>query len=398
MADRTTLRQREPVAREREVRGPEPLESRLAEKPILSPGRLIRRRFLRHRLGVLGTIIVILMAFFTLFAGFLSPYRPGQFHQRLSFVPPTPIHFFHNGQFIGPFVYATLRTFDPETGAAIVRYDESQIYPIEFFVKGDPYRFLGLFQTNVHLFGTGEPSDSPGQIFLFGTDQFGRDLFSRTLFGGRVSLAIGPLSLLIILPLAALFGGLSGYFGGRIDMAIQRLIELLQSYPQLPLLLVLATILPPDLSQEVRFIGIILILSVTGWTGIARVLRGQILAFREEEYVLAARAMGSSNSRIIFRHLLPNTMSYLIVAATLTIPGLILAEAGLSFLGLGIHEPATSWGLLLRAANNISSLSSHPWLLIPGFFIIVSVLAFNFIGDALRDAVDPRSQSGAGRA
>ena len=364
----------------------------VAQKPVLSPRQLIWRRFLRHRLGVIGSVVVIIMTLITIFAGFISPYAPGQFHQHLGYAPPTPVHFVHEGQFIGPFVYGTTRTFDPNTGAAIFKQTD-EIYPIKFFVQGDAYQFLGLFETNVHLFGTGEPARSPGQVFLLGADQFGRDLLTRTLIGGRVSLFIGPLALLIILPLAAFFGGLSGYFGGWADMAIQRLIELLQSYPQLPLLLVLATILPPDLSQEARFMGIILILSITSWTGIARVLRGQILAYREEEYVLAAHAMGAGNNRIIFRHLLPNTLSYLIVVATLTIPGLILAEAGLSFLGLGINEPATSWGLLLREANSVSSLTNHPWLLIPGFFIIISVLAFNFMGDALRDATDPKSGS-----
>jgi len=373
-------------------RRPNAVHDPVAQKPTLSPRQLIWRRFLRHRLGVIGSVVVIVMTLITIFAGFLSPYASGQFHQHLGYAPPTPIHFVHEGNFIGPFVHGTKRTFDPNTGEAIFQQTE-EVYPIQFFVQGDPYRFLGLFETDIHLFGTGEPPRSNGQIFLFGADKFGRDLFTRTLIGGRVSLFIGPLALLIILPLAAIFGGVSGYFAGWADMFIQRLIELLQAIPQLPLLLVLATILPPNLSQEARFIGIIMILSVTSWTGIARVLRGQILAYREEEYVLAARAMGANNNRIIFRHLLPNTLSYLIVVATLTIPGLILAEAGLSFLGLGINEPATSWGLLLQSANNVSSLTSHPWLLIPGFFIIVSVLAFNFMGDALRDATDPKSGS-----
>ena len=395
MAERTSRRRvKTPSGQALETtpRGSSLVSDPVAQKPVLSPRQLIWRRFLRHRLGVIGSVVVIAMTIVTIFAGFLSPYAPGQFHQQLGFAPPTPIHFVRDGQLVGPFVYGTTRTFNPNTGEAIFQRTDD-VYPIKFLVRGDAYRFLGLVETNLHLFGTGEPPRSNGQLFLFGADKFGRDLFSRTLIGGRVSLFIGPLALLVIIPLAAFFGGISGFFGGRADMLIQRIIELLQSYPQLPLLLVLATILPPDLSQEARFIGIILILSITSWTGIARVLRGQILAYREEEYVLAARGMGASNNRIIFRHLLPNTLSYLIVVATLTIPGLILAEAGLSFLGLGINEPATSWGLLLQSANNVSSLTSHPWLLVPGFFIIVSVLAFNFMGDALRDATDPKSAS-----
>ncbi len=364
-------------------------ESELSQKPLLTPGQLIWRRFKRHRLGTLGAFIIILMTLVTVFADFIGPYGVGQFHQQLGFAPPTPIHFIYQGRFSGPFVYGVVRTFDPNSGAAFFREDTSRIYPIRLFVRGDPYKLLGLFPTDIHLFGTGQPDSSDGQLFLFGVDRFGRDLFTRTLMGGRISLFIGPLALILILILGIFFGGLSGFYGGWVDILIQRLIEVLQSYPQLPLLLVLATILPRGLSQGVRFLGIILILSITGWTGIARVLRGQILSFREQEYALAAKAIGASDWRIIFHHLMPNTMSYLIVISTLTIPGLILTEAALSFLGLGIHEPATSWGLLLSAANNIFALSNHWWLLIPGFFIIVSVLAFNFMGDALRDAVDP---------
>jgi peptide/nickel transport system permease protein len=365
------------------------IEAEAGGGPLLTPGQLIWRRFKRHKLGVLGTLIIVLMTLVTVFADFTGPYAVDQYHQQLGFAPPSPIHFMHEGRFIGPFVYGMVRTLNPDTGEALFHEDTSKVYPIRLLAHGDPHKLFGLFQTDLHLFGTGEPDDSRGQIFLFGADGFGQDLFTRTLIGGRISLSIGPLALILTLLLGIFFGGLSGFYGGWIDIFIQRIIEVLQSYPQLPLLLVLSTILPRDLSQGVRFLGIILILSVTGWTGIARVLRGQILSFREQEYALAAKAMGASNQRIIFRHLLPNTFSYLIVVSTLTIPGFILTEAALSFLGLGIHEPATSWGLLLSAASNIFTLASHVWLLIPGFFIIISVLAFNFMGDALRDAVDP---------
>jgi peptide/nickel transport system permease protein len=360
----------------------------LSSEP-LSQGQLIWRRFKRHRLGMLGGVVIILLAMLALFAEFLGPYNAATEQRRFSYAPPTPIRFFHEGRFIGPFVYGLVRERDPLTFETVYREDRSLIYPIKFFVRGDRYKLLWLFETDIHLFGTGEPPGSPGQIFLFGTDLWGRDLFTRTLVGGRISLAIGPAVVVIIMLVGAFFGGISGYFGGWVDMLIQRIIEVLQSFPTLPLYLALGAILPANLPNWARVVGIIIIFSVLGWTGLARVLRGQFLALREEEFALAARAMGASHLRIIFRHLLPNAMSYLIVSATLAIPSLIIAEATLSFLGLGIKEPLTSWGELLNDAQEWSALSSHPWLLIPGIFIVVAVLAFNFMGDALRDAVDP---------
>lgn len=369
-----------------ELRTPEPL----------SQGQLIWRRFKRHRLGMLGSVVVIILASAAIFADFIGPYSPATEQRRLAYAPPTPIHFFHDGRLSWPFVYGIKRERDPKTFAAIYSEDRSKAYPIKLFVRGDRYRLFGLFETDIHLFGTGEPPNSPGQVFLFGTDLWGRDLFSRTLIGGRVSLAIGPIVVIITLIVGAFFGGISGYFGSWVDMLIQRVIEVLQSFPTLPLYLALGAILPANLPNWARFVGIILIFSAVGWTGLARVLRGQLLALREEEFALAARAMGASHLRIIFRHLLPNAMSYLIVSATLAIPGLIIAEATLSFLGLGIKEPMTSWGELLNDAQEWSALRSHPWLLIPGVFIVIAVLAFNFLGDALRDAVDPHASRGMG--
>jgi peptide/nickel transport system permease protein len=364
-----------------ELRTPEPL----------SQGQLIWRRFRRHRLGIFGSGVVILLALTALFADSLGPYSSGTEHRLLSYAPPTPVHFFRDGQWIGPFVYGIKRERDPVTFETIYSEDTSRVYPIKLFVRGDRYKLLGLFETDVHLFGTGEPQESPGQIFLFGSDQWGRDLFTRTLIGGRVSLAIGPAVVIITLIVGAFFGGISGYFGGWVDMALQRIIEVLQSFPTLPLYLALSAILPANLPNWARVAGIIIIFSLVGWTGLARVLRGQFLALREEEFALAARAMGASHLRVIFRHLLPNSMSYLIVSATLAIPGLIIAEATLSFLGFGIKEPMTSWGELLNDAQEWSALSTHPWLMIPGIFIVIAVLAFNFMGDALRDAVDPHA-------
>ncbi len=373
---------------------PEPREEAVefrSEKP-LSQGQLIWRRFRQHKLGMLGSAVVLFLFFLAAFADFIGPYASGSEHRRFSYAPPTPIRFFHEGKFIGPFVYGIKRERDPETFETVYTEDRTKIYPIKFFVRGDRYKLLGLFETDLHLFGTGEPPDSPGQVFLFGTDIWGRDLFTRTLIGGRISLAIGPAVVLITILLGAFFGGLSGYFGGWVDMLMQRVIEVLQSFPTLPLYLALSAILPANLPNWARVVGIIAIFSVVGWTGLARVLRGQLLALREMEFTLAARAMGASHLRVIFRHLLPNTFSYLIVSATLAIPGLIIAEATLSFLGLGIKEPLTSWGELLSDAQEWSALSTHPWLMIPGVFIVIAVLAFNFMGDALRDAVDPYSR------
>ena len=361
-------------------------------RPSLSQGQLIWRRFLHHRLGVLGSGLVLMLSLSALFAGFLSPYHYAQEHRKLSYAPPTPIHFFdENGFTFRPFVYGYLRQRDPLTAKDTFKEDLSAKYPIQLFARGDRYNFWGLFKTNIHLFGLGQAAESNAHLFLFGADQTGRDLLSRTLIGARVSMAIGPVSIVFSLLLGVLFGGLSGLYGGWVDMVIQRLIEILQSFPGLPLFLALSAILPKEWSPTMVFFGIVIIFSLIGWTGLARILRGQILSMRELEFVLAAKAMGTTNMRVIFKHLLPNTMTTLIVTATLGIPGAILGESALSFLGLGIREPMSSWGLLLFdfLGATISNLTFHPWLMIPGVFIIVAVLAYNFMGDALRDAVDP---------
>ncbi len=368
----------------------------LVTKPV-SQGELIWRRFRRHRLGALGGAIILILTFLTIFSHFIAPYDYATQRRRFAYAPPTQIHFFDQaGRLSWPFVYGLKRERDPR-GRWVYREDRERTYPVKFFVPGDPYQLFWFIATDIHLFGTGErETNSPGQIFLFGTDDVGRDLFSRTLIGGWVSLSIGPLALMISLSLAIIFGGISGYYGGGLDIFIQRLIEVLNSFPGLPLLLALAAILPPSLSPAISFLMIIMILSILGWGGAARALRGLFLVLREQEFSLAAKALGASDARIIFKHLLPNTMSFLIVTATLSIPGLILAEAALSFLGFGIRDPMTSWGQLLNqfTDNTISNLTYHPWLMIPGFFIIIAVLAFNFMGDALRDAVDPFSTKG----
>lgn len=364
-----------------------------AQQP-LSQGRLIWRRFRHHRAGFLAGWVLVIMALSVFFAGFLAPYPATSPHsdaQNLpyAYVPPLlgRIHF----QGLRPFVYGLKRTYNPLTSVRGYGEDTSQVYYLKLFVHGEPYRFLGLFPTDLHLFGTGEPPDSPGQFFPLGTDRFGRDLFSRILIGGRISLGIGPLVVLLSFAVGILLGGLSGYYGGGTDTVIQRTVEVAMSLPRLALLLALSAALPPQLPAISRFWGIVAILTLVGWAPLARVVRGQFLALREESFVLAARALGLGDLRIIFKHILPNTASYLIVAATLAAPSVILLESVLSFFRFGVQEPLVSWGLLMADLqdNFQYQIQFHPWLLIPGLFIFITVLAFNYLGDALRDAVDP---------
>lgn len=361
------------------------------EKAIrASQWRLIWLRFRRHKLGNLGAFIVIIIAFMAIFADFISPYDYTNHFRKYSFAPPTKIHFFdEDGRLSPPFVYKVTREFDPELYKFSYKEDRTAKYYLKLFTRGDEYRLLGLFKTDIHLFGLGKGADA--KIFPFGTDKFGRCVFSRVMHGARVSLIIGPYVILVSFPIALLLGGLSGYYGGGVDMFLQRSFEVFMSFPRLPIWLALATILPAGWSAYKVFWAIVFIMAITGWAAMARVLRGLFLSVREIDFVAAARAAGSSNSRIIWRHIIPNIVSYLVVNATITVPGAILAESTLSFLGLGIKEPMVSWGLMLSGAQSVANLEFHPWLLISGPFIIVTVLAFNFLGDALRDAVDPFS-------
>ena len=349
--------------------------------------RLIWLRFRQHRLGMFSAVVLFIFILLFLFGEFVGPYNYNQGHLRFMNAPPTPIHIFDNGRLTRPYVCATVL----ELGGKY-RSDCSKKYPIKFFVRGEPYKLLGLFESNVHLFGTGEGPFSPGQIFLFGTDWNGRDIFTRTLVGGRttllISLIVVVLSLLIGIPV----GGVSGYRGGWTDSVVQKIIELFMGVPRLALLLALSIILDArQVDPEIRIWGISLLLALVSWAPVARVIRGQFLALREVEFVTAAQALGASDLRIVLKHILPNTMSYLIVTATLTIPTVIIVESTLSFLNQGIREPLVSWGLLLNVAMQqmVLVLQSYPWNLIPGVFIVVTVLLFNFLGDALRDALDP---------
>lgn len=349
-----------------------------------SQWRRMWRRFRRHTLGQIGGVVVLLMLVIVFLANFLAPYDYSTQHRDYSNAPPTKIHFMDDGGLTWPYVYATEKEYN-EYYEKVYTEDKSEKYPIKFFVKGEEYSFWGLFESRIHFFGTGS-KEAP--VFLFGTDKFGRDLLSRTLWGGWISLTIGPFALITTLILAIPIGLLSGYFGSWVDMLVQRITEVVMAFPKLPLWLALAMIVQ-GLPSAYRFFFIVGVFSLVDWTGLSRTLRGMVLSAREQDYSMAARAAGASSGRVMFRHILPNTTTYLVVVSTLQIPVWIISEATISYLGLGIKEPQTSWGLLLSQANNLESITSYPWLLIPGVFIVITVLAFNFLGDGIRDAADP---------
>ncbi len=359
-----------------------------------SQGEMIWRAFKRHRVGNVGTALILLFIFLAVFAEFIGPYSYGKQYRNYPYSPPSTVHFRdEDGSLSRPYIYRTERTLDRTTYKVTYVEDTSKKYYVRFFVRGEAeYTLFGFIPTNVHLFGAHAEDGSIAQLFLLGTDHLGRDLFSRCLIGSWVSLSVGPLVILCVFPIGIVLGGLSGYYGGGIDMFIQRACEVMLAIPALPILMAMGAALRGfGLSAGMVFLGMIVAFAITAWGGFARVIRGQVLAIREMDFVTSARAAGASDMRVIIRHITPNVTSYLIVNATLTIPGMMLTEAALSFLGYGIQEPMTSWGALLNAATNVGAIEQHPWILIPGVFIVVSVLAFNFMGDAVRDAVDPYS-------
>ena len=358
--------------------------------PSLSQGELIWRRFRKHRLANIAGLVLILMYVFALFADFISPYRPVQRFPDFQNAPPQRIRFFTGpeGWRFVPHIYEYDFTEDPETWRKIYVPDTDRPVRVRFFTRGEPYEFLGLIETRLHLFDT--EGDHP--VFLFGSDNLGRDLFSRVLYGSRVSLTIGLVGVFLSLILGLIVGGISGLAGGATDTVIQRIIETLLSIPTIPLWMALSAALPATWPQLRVYFGITVILSIVGWTGVARVVRGKFLSLRNEDFVAASRTFGAGEGWIIQKHLIPSFMSYVIVHITLSIPGMILGETALSFLGLGLRAPAISWGVLLQQAQNIRSVALHPWMLIPGVFVIVVVLSFSFLGDGVRDAVDPYSK------
>lgn len=354
---------------------------------LASQWQLMARKFARHKLAQISIVVLGLMYIGVLFSGFIAPQQLTSYDGRYTNAPPTKIHFFdEEGRFhLRPFVYGISMERDFERMRRVYVEDTTQRYPIRFFHRGLEYRFWGLFETSLHLFGV----DEPGRIFLFGTDSMGRDLFSRIVIGSRVSLTIPFVSTTIALVLGVIIGGLSGYFGGVTDTLVQRLIEVLRSFPAIPLWMGLSAAIPPQIPVVQMYFYISIILSFIAWTGLARVVRSKFMSLREEDYVMAAQVAGCGTARIIRTHLVPGFLSYIIVNVTLSLPNLIIAETALSFIGLGIRSPATSWGVLLQEAQQIQNVALYPWLLIPLFYVIVTVLAFNFLGDGLRDAADP---------
>ncbi len=367
----------------------EPVQQKEATVYVASQWQLMWWKFRKHKLAMIGGTVTIIIYLVALFAEFLAPFPPDKYSVRHTYAPPQRLHFIdrtEEGIRIRPYVYGYKVEVDKEALRRTFVIDESVKYYVRFFAKGEPYKLWGLIEMDVHLIG---PVDPDAPMYLLGADRMGRDMLSRMIYGTRISMSIGLVGVALSLFLGILLGGISGYYGGSIDNLIQRLIEFLRSIPTIPLWLGLGAALPPDWPPLRIYFGITVILSLIGWTGLARVVRGRFLSLREEDFVLAARLDGSSELRIIMRHMVPSFLSHIIASITLAIPGMILSETALSFLGLGLRPPVVSWGVLLQEAQNVRSVATAPWLLIPGIAVVVAVLALNFLGDGLRDAADP---------
>ena len=349
----------------------------------------ILRQILRDRYSLIALVVLLLLYLAILFADFLAPYSKEFSDRHRAYAPPSKVYTIdENGRFSRPYTYNYVRYFDPEEYKITYKLDRSKKFYLRFFSKGEKYKFLGLIPMDRHLVSV-EPE---GRLFLLGTDINGRDVFSRILFGGRISLTIGFLALFISFPLGMLYGGVSGYLGGVVDNIMMRISEAIMSIPSFYLLIILAAILPANMTSIQRFALIVVILALIGWAGFSRVVRGMVLSVKNQEFVQAAESIGASKKRIIIKHLLPQTLSYVIVAMTLSVPSYILSESGLSFLGLGIQQPDASWGNMLKEAQEYVNILYRPWLLTPGFLIFIAVLSFNLIGDTIRDILDPKSK------
>ena len=341
----------------------------------------------RHKLAVASGIVLLLLYASVLVSEFLAPYNLHSRNIRHIHAPPQTVHLFHEGEFIGPFVYGYSRSLDLAQLKRVYVEDPEKVYPLRFFCRGDDYRFWGLFEADLHLVCAADREGAT--LFLLGTDRLGRDVLSRIIYGARISLTVGLFGIFISFALGIVIGGLAGYYGGWVDGLSQRIIEIVRSFPELPLWMALSAALPVTWSPVLVFFGITVILGLLDWTGLARAVRSKLLALREEDFCTAAQLMGARPGRIIGRHLLPGFASHIIASATLSIPSMILGETALSYLGLGLRPPVTSWGVLLTEAQNMNVVVLYPWLMLPVVPVIVTVLAFNFLGDGLRDAADP---------
>jgi len=380
-----------PAEKEKEIPVEEEDLQKAGEKVYVAPPwKLMWWRFRKHKMALVCSVILIVFYFIAVFCEFVAPYDPDQAMIQFKQVPPTAIHIRDaDGRFHSPFVYQHLHAMDPQTLQITYKELPGTRYSIQLFARGFEYKLLGLWTTDIHLYGLPPAAKDQQGVFIFGTDRLGRDMFSRLCYGARLSLSMGMVSVFLSLVLGVVLGGISGYYGGTADVIIQRVIEFIRTIPTIPLYMTLSAALPITWPVEWTYLGLTMILAVVGWTWMARVVRGRFLAMREEDFVLAARLNGSSEMRIILRHMLPSFLSYIIAALTLNIPNMILWETGLSFIGLGLRPPAISWGVLLQEAMNLRSLVLSPWVLTPGFAVVISVLAFNFVGDGLRDAADP---------
>ena len=359
-------------------------EDRIA---VATQWQLMWWRFRKHRLAMGGTIVLVAFYLVAIFADFFAYADPQESEAQRSLMAPQQIHWFDESGF-NPFVYALTGTRDPRTFKRVYVPDTSRKIPVRLFGRGEPYEVLGFIPSDRHLFAV-EGAKAGETLFLLGTDMQGRDMWSRLIYATRTSMTIGLVSVALSLVLGVVLGGISGYFGGLADTVIQRIIEILRSIPTIPLWMGLAAALPADWDVVQVYFAITIIISLIGWTELARVVRGRFISLKQEDFVMAAELLGCSKSRIIFRHMVPSFMSHIIAATTLAIPAIIISETSLSFLGLGLRPPAISWGVLLQDAQNIQALVISPWLLIPSLGVIVAVLAFNFMGDGIRDAADP---------
>ena len=352
---------------------------------LASQWRLMWWKFKRHRLALVAGVVLIILYGTIPISEFLAPYAGGTRNTDFIRAPPQRMHIFHEGRLVRPFVYGQSYELNMEDLKRDYKSDRSRVEPIRFFCRGDAYNFWALIPSNLHLMCPAEG----GTLFLFGSDRLGRDVLSRMIYGARVSLTVGLIGISISFLLGITIGGLAGYYGGWFDLLSQRAIEIIHSIPHIPLWLALAAIMPVTWSPILVYFGITVILGLMDWTGLARAVRAKLLALREEDYVLAAQLMGAATPRVLFRHLIPGFISHLIASATITIPGMILGETALSFLGLGLRPPIISWGVMLNEAQNMNVVALYPWLMLPVVPVILVILAFNFLGDGLRDAADP---------